>query len=194
MGFYQVAQQVVLFIMRFRYRIEVRDKHNLPSDDKGYVLASNHCTYSDPLFIGLGMKRQVFFMAKEELFKAPILSWVLPRIRVFSLKRGKNDISALKQSLRTLEEGSPLLVFPQGRRSTSAKPDKIYPGVGFLASKMNVPVLPARIYNTDKVLPPGKVLPRFKKIKVVFGKPMRFEGSRSFQEISQEVFRAINSL
>ena len=182
---------IAFVILKLFFRLEIVGVKSIPKRSS-FILASNHISNFDPVILAAACPRRLNFLAKEELFHMPILSWLIPRAGALPLKRNKSDISALKESLRRLRNKESLLVFPQGTRSAEAI--KVFPGVGFLANKSGAAVIPARIYGADRILPPGKVLPRLKKIKVVFGKSLAFNKGAKAEDIAKDVISAINSL
>jgi 1-acyl-sn-glycerol-3-phosphate acyltransferase len=156
----------------------------------GFILASNHASNIDPMLLPVVCPRQMRFMAKDSLFKNPILGALIRTGGGFPIKRGRADRGALTEFLHQLELGYPVLIFPQGTRGG----EKIQAGVGFLAVKSGKPVLPTYIQDTDKALPPGKIFPSRHPVKVVFGKPITFTPDEDPQVVADKVMAAIKSL
>ncbi len=165
MTFYRVAQQVVLFLMRFGYKIKVIDKQKLPSEQEGYVIVSNHRSNLDPLFIGLGMKRQICFMAKEELFKNKFLGFILTKLGTFPVSRGKGDRGAIQNAIDIVESGRVLGIFPEGTRSKDGTLKRAKSGAVLIASKTGGKIMPVGIRYG------GKKLWR-REITVTYGDPI----------------------
>lgn len=156
-----------------------------------FILAANHVSNLDPIVLGVSCPKPVSFIAKEELFSTKFGNWLMTGLGVIPLKRGSSDIRAMRQALNQLRI-KPLAIFPQGTRGgdfSSAKK-----GVGFLCKKGNVPVIPVKIEGTDKILPRGKKLFRFGKIRIVFGQPVNIEGVKDTEEIVDKVVDAIRQL
>ena len=191
MMIYSILRTLAFILLKILFRLEVVGIDFIPKQG-AFIIASNHLSNIDPVILGAVSPRKLNFLAKEELFRVICLSWLLPRIGVLPLKRGRPDIFALKTGLRRLKQKSPLVVFPEGTRRIEEK--KIRAGVGFLVLKSQAPVVPARIYNSDRVLAPGQVIPNLKRIKVVFGKPIIFDNHKSPETIAREVLERINSL
>lgn len=120
------------------------------------------------VFIGYKLKRLVRYMAKEELFKIPLLSSFIRRLGAFPVSRGKGDVGAIKTALKLLEEGHIVGIFPEGTRlkHKKGKTIKAKPGAALLAQKSGAPILPVAIC--------GRYRP-FSKIKIVFGKPFTLD-------------------
>ena len=156
-----------------------------------FILASNHLSNIDPVVMAAACPRRLNFLAKEELFRASLFGRFIYILGAFPIKRSKADISALKVALKRLKREA-LLVFLEGTRDPKAK--KVQPGVGFLVNRSGVPVVPARVYNTDKVLGPGRKFIKPHKIKVVFGKPLVFDKKKEPLEVAEEILARINTL
>jgi 1-acyl-sn-glycerol-3-phosphate acyltransferase len=148
----------------------------------------------DPVLLGIFVKRKVSFMAKEELFKIPVLSFFIKKIGVFPVSRGTIDLSAMKMAIKTLKEGRVLGIFPEGGRVHKLEDDAAAKGgVAAFAYKTKATVFPAHIVCNGRIR-------LFKKIKVIYGKPIPFEemgftngNSEEIKRISQEILDKIYS-
>jgi len=160
----------------------VLGKENIPQGG-AFIIASNHLSNLDPLLIGLSLQRRISYMAKDVLFRNRILKCMLTWVEAFPVRRGSADVWALREALRRLKQGMPVVMFPEGTRKSSTAEKKIQAGIGFLAVKGGVPVIPAYIDGSDKVLPPGARFPKRRRITVSFGKPLMFSKEQSYPEI-----------
>lgn len=175
------------------YRVEIIGLENIPSEG-GAILCANHRSQLDMLFLCYRLKRWVFWMAKDELFKIPVLGKFFLALGAFPVKRGKGDVGSIKASYKLLEEGKILGIFPQGTRvKNHTKGEvKIKSGAAMIAIGSRVPIIPAAIV--------GGYLP-FTKINIIYGKPFYpsvEEGKKHTKEdlrkISQEIMEKIYSL
>jgi len=191
---YVVLRFLSWLILKLFFGLEVKGAKNVPQDG-GFILASNHVSYFDPVVVGVGVRRRLNYMARHDLFDNLFFGWLLKRLGVFPVKRDSADLSALKRALRLVKAGSGMLLFPEGRRrdakDTLTHPE---PGVGFLAQKSGVPVIPVFVKGTDKVLPRQARFPRFKKISLHFGRRVEIEEKLSYQEIAELVTAGIKQL
>lgn len=144
------------------YRVQIIGKENVPKEGAA-ILCSNHISELDMFFIGYRINRLVRYMAKEELFKNPILRIIIKNLGAFPVKRGKADVRAIKTSLKLLSEGHIIGIFPEGtRRKKSDKEIKAKAGAALLAQKSQAPILPVLVHGNYKP---------FSKVKVIFGEP-----------------------
>lgn len=187
--YYWLSTALVSVVSLVFYPCRVVGRENVPSKG-GFILASNHESNIDPMLLPVVCPRQMRFMAKDSLFKNPVLGWIIRTGGGFPVKRGRADRGALSEFIRQLELGYPVLIFPQGTRGG----EKIQAGVGFLAVKSGKPVLPTYIQDSDKALPPGKTFPRRHPVRVIFGAPMTFMPDEDPQAVAEKVMAAILAL
>jgi 1-acyl-sn-glycerol-3-phosphate acyltransferase len=178
-------------------KIHVQGIENIPLEG-GCILASNHRSNLDPFVLNSISPRPIFFMAKEELFKIPVLNWIIRKAGAIPVKRNKRDISALKKASQALKEGYCIGIFPEGHRARPKTFRKPQSGVGLLVAKNRVPVVPVRIEGTDDVFPVNSKFPKLFKypIEVRVGKPIyfdKFEGL-DYQDIANIVMEEIKNL
>ncbi len=115
------------------------------------VLASNHVSNIDPVIVGLAAMRELHFLAKEELFRASrLFGWLIRKYNALPVRRGSADAAAIKCWSRVLRSGQTLVLFPEGTRSKTGEIAQFKPGVGMLAIRNRVPVVPTLIQGLDK--------------------------------------------
>jgi len=158
------------------FRIRVAGRHNLPQQG-GFILATNHRSYFDPLLAGSWSRRQVYFMAKRELFQNRLLGWLITRTNALPVKRGTIDRNAIKLCCGVLESGYGLTIFPEGTRARGREFLPAKPGIGIIASEAGVPIVPAYIHGSDRL--PDCLLGR-DRLGIYYGKPIEPETIRSF--------------
>lgn len=161
----KVIYAIAKWFVNFIFRIEILGEENIPKDGPCMVCL-NHISAWDPPVVVLSFKRRVRFMAKHELFKIPVVSWVLKAMDTIPLKRGASDIAAFKAALGALKNGEVLGIFPTGTRERIKKDAPVKSGAALIASKSGAPVVPVYIKADYKP---------FSKIKIVVGKPMVFQ-------------------
>lgn len=180
---------IVIFATVFRW--QVIGRANIPKQGP-FLVCANHFSWLDPPLIGCVMPRQVFFMAKEELFQYPIFRELLLMVGAFPVKRGMPDRKALKHASKLLSEGRVVAMFVQGTRRQSLDAAAARPGAAWLAIRNRVPVLP--------VLIEGPYRP-WRRIKISIGPAFelseyygRRAGAGELEAAGQEIMERITSM
>lgn len=175
------------------YPISVSGFQNLPQNTS-YILASNHLSNMDPMLIGLACRRRISYLAKEELFKNKLFAWLLYHVGAFPVKRDSADIGAIKEALKRLKSGCPLVIFPEGTRQPVAEGNEVQAGISLIAVKSGVPVVPVFIRDSDKVMPKGARFLKRYMVKIIFGEPEQYTKKDSYPQIALKIMGKINSL
>ena len=177
-------------LFKIIWRSEESGRENIPAEG-GVIISPNHKSFADPPYTGSAMKRPLHFMAKEELFSVPVLGYLIKQTNAFPVARAsQGDVGAFKTALNLLENGEAVLVFPEGGRAKNEAFRPAKQGVGMLACRAQVPVVPARITGSDKI---GS----FAKLKIIFGKPIyppKEYSKDTYMKFSQEVMDSIQGL
>ncbi|MBU3806404.1 MAG: 1-acyl-sn-glycerol-3-phosphate acyltransferase [Candidatus Fournierella pullistercoris] len=170
--FYAFVVTGAWLLWHLGFRIQVIGKENLPKDGRGFVLASNHISAIDPVFIVIARYwgKRMLIMAKDELFHInPLLSWMFRNVGVFGVERGKGDTKVVEQAIEKVKKGQGMLIFPEGTRSKTGELGKVKSGAFVVASQAGVEMIPCRIiyqHGTMKL---------FSRVRVCFGKPIPAE-------------------
>jgi len=170
------------------FRPQVRGQENIPL--YGPVLvAPIHRSNLDFAFTLFISPRKVFFMAKDSLFKVPVLGSALIQLGAFPVKRGTVDREAMRSAEEILNAGHALILFPEGTRKYGPHVEPLHDGAMFIASRTGATVVPVGISGTDRALPDGAKFPRPVKVHVVVGAPiasLEQEGRPSRSAIAQK--------
>lgn len=194
--FYGFLKVIFYTFFKVFYRLEVIGSENVPKEG-GVIVAANHVSYLDPPLIGVALKRQATYMAKEGLFKIPLLGAFI-RSFSFPIRRGRPQPSIIKEAVKRLRQGELIVMFPEGGRSITGSLLEAKRGIGVIAGISRMPVVPTLIKGTEKALPVGAGFLRPARITVIFGKPMgidKVETNKQYEErISRDIMEAIKNL
>ena len=167
-------------LLRVLFRPWVRGLENIPATGP-VILASNHLSFSDSIFLPLQTRRPVVFLAKSEYFtgkgiKGALTRWFFKSTGQLPLDRsgGKASEASLNTGLSVLGQGQVLGIYPEGTRSPDGKLYRGRTGIARMVLEAKVPVIPVAMIDTEKVQPIGKRLPRIRRIGIVVGTPLNF--------------------
>lgn len=154
------------------FRGEVAGVENLPQTGS-FLIAANHLSFLDPPLIGAQVPRQLSYFARKTLWKPGLASWWLDTVGTIPVDRdGGQDVSAIKRVLRALQDDKGLILFPEGTRSPDGQLQSAKAGVGLIACRSQVPVIPARIFGSFEALGKGGSLRLGTPVSIVFGEPI----------------------
>lgn len=195
--FYRVLYFLLSGLFRLIFRVKVVGSENEPKEE-GFLICCNHITALDVVLIAVTLKKhQPCFMGKKELFKIPLLSGLIRALGAYPVDRAGSDVGAVKNSIRLLEEGYCVGLFPQGTRQPGKNPrdTKVRNGAAMIAMHADATVIPMNIYRE------GYSPKCFKRTIVSIGKPIPFssfsydpKASGEYARISEEIFDKICEL
>ena len=173
----------------FVFRPKVTGLRHVPS--KGpVIIASNHLSFSDSIFMPLVVPRDVTFLAKSEYFTSPGLKGFIKKITFIALGQvpvdrsgGKRSEAAIITGLRLLQENRCVGIYPEGTRSPDGRLYKGRTGIARMAIESGAPVIPVAMFNTAEIQPTGQVVPKVRRVEMVFGEPMYFSGDSTDQAV-----------
>lgn len=180
----QVIAGLIKWIIRRAFRIELTGEDNIP-DSGGCIACVNHISIFDPIVICTVIKRHVRFIAKQELFRIPVVGWYLKAIRVIPIKRGSGDIGAVKSSLKALKNGEVLGIFPTGTREKKHPDAPVKPGVALIALRAGVPVIPIHIDASYRI---------FSKVRITVGEEVDMSGYADRKLTQEELASAAEKI
>lgn len=160
----------------------------------GFILASNHLSFADPYLLGVASPRRIHYVARDTLFKNKLLAWYLREIGTIPIKRGSADKEALSAIIKGLKYGSPFLIFPEGTRHVHFDGANAQPGIGLIAVKSGVPVVPVYIDGSDDLLPVDAKFFRRARVTVRFGEPAVFKNRKDYRNIANEIMSRVYQL
>ncbi len=194
---YRALRVVASLTIRPVFRLRIEGAENVPLEGP-VLIASNHLSTLDPIVLAYGLPRPVAFVAKAELFRMPVLAWLLPRIYAIPLERGAGDLSAVKAAIRALRQGLAFGIFPEGTRARNGKLQPFKTGAAAIAARTGAKVVPAAVIGSDKAWPVGGGPRPFRPVTVRYGRPLEFGrlglDKRSLEAATRELERAVADL
>jgi 1-acyl-sn-glycerol-3-phosphate acyltransferase len=189
---YYFFRTLAIIVFSFAFRIKIINKSNLP-ESGACIYCLNHKSFYDPILVSAFFRRKPAFLAKEELFKNPIIKFFLIIAGAIPVKRNSGDISAIKSALKVLNKDRILTIFPEGRRvKENIKKSKVKPGIALIALKAKVPVVPIAINGKYRF---------WNKITFVVGKPIELTkyydeklSMDEYQKISEDIMEKVREI
>ncbi|AOS45334.1 1-acyl-sn-glycerol-3-phosphate acyltransferase [Lacunisphaera limnophila] len=170
--FYGFFHYLASTIHSMWFRGDVAGTDNFPVDGP-FLIASNHASHLDPPLVGCHVARQMRFFARKSLWSNRAFAWWLNQVETIPVERDSGDIGAIKRVLQALKENRAVVLFPEGTRSPDGLLHKPKAGVGLMACKTGVPVVPCRIYGSFQAFGKGAAIPSFgSPVTIVFGPPI----------------------
>ncbi|HVR73026.1 MAG TPA: lysophospholipid acyltransferase family protein [Planctomycetota bacterium] len=159
------------------------------------ILAANHQSLFDPCLVGISFKRRASFLARETLFRVPVLGWLIRKLGAFPVPRESTaPRKALEVCVRVLELGRALVLFPEGTRTRDGRMQPLRRGVAQLAQRTGAPVVPVIIQGAHAVWPRKRRLPRPGRIRITFGEPLRYEPEETYDSFMERLMSAYLAL
>src|SRR3989441_581987 len=193
-----------LFKLYFRWR--VYNPERVPQAGP-VILAANHASFLDPPLVGAGVRRGINYLARENLFRFPVVGWVLRHWDVVPVDREGGGARGLKAILDRLLAGGAIILFPEGTRTRDGTLQPARSGIGLTVIKSTAPVVPVRVFGTFEAFGRYLRFPRPHKVAVKYGQPMFFEALRAeakvctkprlkeiYQQVADEIMAAIAEL
>lgn len=200
---YGLLKSFLMPILTLLFRPKVKGLRNVPSQGP-VIIASNHLSFSDSIFMPLVVPRKVTFLAKSEYFTSPGLKGLIKKLTFIALGQvavdragGSRSEAALLTGLSVLANGECLGIYPEGTRSPDGRLYRGRTGVARLAFESGAPVIPVAMFNTADIQPTGKVIPKIMRVRMVFGEPMHFgppEKSGSPEELRKATDQIMKKL
>lgn len=194
----------VLYKCYFRWHVYNPERVPL---EGAVILASNHASFLDPPLVGCGVRRGINYLARESLFRFPVVGWTLRQWQVVPVDRDGGGATGLRNILDRLLAGGAIILFPEGTRTRNGKLQAARSGIGLTVIKSTAPVVPVRVFGTFEAYGRHLHLPRPHRVAVKYGQPMCFEQLRAeakvcskprlkeiYQQIADEIMKAIANL
>lgn len=167
-SFIRVFAQLIAVAL---YRVRCEGRQNWPTNGGGLV-CSNHQSYFDPPLVGMTCPRQLNYLARDTLFKVPVLKQVITFLDTIPIDREGSGLAGLKETMKRLRAGELVLIFPEGTRTHDGELLPLKPGFCSVARRSRVPLIPVGIDGAYQAWPRTSPLPLPGKLAVVVGRPI----------------------
>jgi len=186
------------------FRPKVTGLRHVPTNG-GVIIASNHLSFSDSIFMPLVVPRKVTFLAKSEYFTSPGIKGFIKKLTFIALGQvpidragGRRSEAAILTGLELLKAGDCIGIYPEGTRSPDGRLYKGRTGIARMAIESGCPIVPVAMFNTAEIQPTGQVVPKVRRVEMVFGEPLHFTGdARDLQvlrDATDQIMKAIQTL
>jgi 1-acyl-sn-glycerol-3-phosphate acyltransferase len=201
---YGILRAFLTPFLMILFRPKVKGLRNVPGNGP-LIIASNHLSFSDSIFMPLVVPRKVTFLAKSEYFTSPGPKGLLKKLTFIALGQvpvdrsgGRRSEAALITGLKILAEGKCLGIYPEGTRSPDGRLYKGRTGIARLAIESGAPIIPVAMFNTEKIQPTGTVVPKVMRVEMIFGQPMYFEGDSTdllhLRDVTDKIMSTIQEM
>ncbi len=172
---YNFVRILAFIVLKICFRFEIYGYKNILLVKNPFILASNHQSYLDPIILGATVSQTLNFMARDSLFKNPVFGSFISSLGALPVNLKTPGTGLIKKFYKLLKSGKNLVMFPEGTRSAQDIINDAQPGIGYLISRTEVPVLPVFIKDSAKALPKHAKWIRFCKVKIIIGKLITFK-------------------
>ena len=194
---------ITCFFLRLLYRVlfryKVHEIDNLPKSGS-FIMTPNHVSFLDPPAAGISVPRKMNYLGKKELFSNRYFSWYMRKIRIIPMDRDVIGYGGIKEVIRKIKEGIPIVIFPEGTRGDGISFLEPEPGAAYFALKFDLPVVPTYVKGTEKALPKNARFIRLETVSVFYGKPKKYEmpagvdKDKVYKEVSRDIMAEIGKL
>jgi|SRR6478672_6708787 len=191
--YYAFKWSIIAPMLHVYFRVRIYGIENVPQQGP-LIVVSNHASDFDPPILAACVGRPVAYMAKEELFKVPVLKQAIQLYGAYPVKRGSGDRSAIRAALASLESGWAAGVFLDGTRTPDGRITNPKLGAAMIAAKANAPLLPVSLWGTEKILKKGSTVPQRVPITVRIGQVIAAPPSSKREELEATTKRCAEEI
>jgi 1-acyl-sn-glycerol-3-phosphate acyltransferase len=194
---YRILKSFLAPLLMLLFRPKVSGLRHVPTTGP-VIIASNHLSFSDSIFMPLVVPRKVTFLAKSEYFTSPGLKGFIKKLTFIALGQvpvdrsgGKRSEAALLTGLKVLTDGQCIGIYPEGTRSPDGRLYKGRTGIARMAIESGAAVVPVAMFNTAEIQPTGQVVPKLRRVEMIFAEPMYFTGDSTDPAVLREATKKI---
>jgi 1-acyl-sn-glycerol-3-phosphate acyltransferase len=177
---YRIGQGLLRMLSIILFDLRAFGLENIPKRG-GVLIVSNHASYLDPAILGVKVRRPMSFMAKSELFTHKLFAWLIRSVNAFPVRQGEGDLAAVRETIKRLQEGHILVMFPEGGRTETGEIEPLLPGVGLIVRRAGptVKVVPAAIHGAYQAWSRYRKIFRPWPIRVKYGPALEISDKRA---------------
>lgn len=203
---YTIGRTLYRLAFRFYFGWRVIRPDRVPAKGRA-ILAANHASFLDPPLVGSAAEREISYLARETLFRYPVVGWILRKVNAVPIDRDGGGPAGLRNILDRLNRDDAIVLFPEGTRTRDGMMQPARAGIGLIVIKSGAPVIPIRIWGTYEAFSRHHKFPRRRKVTIKFGNPINFDSLRAevatadkarlkqiYQEIALRIMAAIAEL
>ena len=170
---YSLGQSFFRMLAIILFDLRAEGVSNIPRRG-GVLIVSNHQSFLDPVMLGVKVSRPMSFLAKSELFINRIFGYLIRGVNAFPVRQGEGDVGAVRETIKRLQEGHVLVMFPEGGRCDDGEVQPMQTGIGLIIRRAGptVKVVPAAVAGAFDSWPRGQLLPKPMPIRVKYGEPL----------------------
>lgn len=178
-------QALSRFLSTTLFDLKVYGTENIPKTG-GAILAANHQSYLDPILVAVQLRRPISFMAKSELFRYRAGAWFIRSLHAFPVRQGEGDVAAVKETIRQLQAGNLINIYPEGSRTLDGEVAPLLPGIGLIVRRAGVPVVPIAIEGSFAAWPRDRArMFRPHPVWIQFGPPMQLQKLKAHEIVGE---------
>jgi len=191
---YKIGQGLLRMLSILLFDLRAFGLENIPRRG-GVLIVSNHSSFLDPAILGVKVRRPMSFMAKSELFSHKLFAWLIRSVNAFPVRQGEGDLAAMRETIKRLQEGHILVMFPEGGRTETGEIEPLLPGIGLILRRAGptVKVVPAAIHGAYQAWSRHRKFFRPWPIRVKYGPALEISGKKT-EEIVKIVDGEIHRL
>ena len=168
---WKIGRVFFQFIAVLMFHIRTFNRWNIASTG-GALLVTNHQSFLDPWLIGIAIKRQIHYMARDSLFQGGLTQWMMESTNTFPIRRGRADSTAVREAIARLNKGYLVNIFPEATRTSDGTIGPIAAGVAIIVHRCQAPVIPIVIDGAFEAWPRNQKFPSCKPIRILYGTPI----------------------
>jgi 1-acyl-sn-glycerol-3-phosphate acyltransferase len=187
---YRIWQHMALVVFVVFFRVRFFGRKNVP-ETGALLLVSNHQSFLDPILCGVGLRRELDYVARDSLFRQRLFGWYIRSLNAFPIQRDQADLQAVKTIIRRLQDGRAIVLFPEATRTADGRIRDIKGGFDLIVRRSGAMVVPVAIDGAFEAWPRHRALPGTGNIKVMYGQAFAAEQVRQMGR--EEFVREINN-